>query len=608
MTARKLARNVALASIVLGGVTTLANAQVARGPNPNAPRLMVSACRTADKALAIQCADKLRSQIEGDVSYRTLYVLPKADVENTLTASGYDPSSALAPGDASALAKQIRADVYIDATVEKTGNGYKLIGLLGPQRDYNLVQPLGSWENAKLDGVMGAASKAFQDAHGKTFDRQKLCASLSRERKYNEALKEFNDGIKEYPGSTWLRYCQLQILKDQKAPDAAIIKAAEDILVLDPAAKGPLQDLAVRYEASGNTAKRLETLMKLQKADPTNAKLNAQIANDIAATGDFAKARPILEKALAENPGDMTLVATYWNVLTAVKDYKRALEWGDEMAKMDTSVADSSYFAKSMGLAMAMSDTAMAAEIMRRGGAKFANNVYFPKQEAALLQAMKKNTEAMAVSRRVLTINPKESGIRVRIASAYLTANPPQIDSALALVKEMQANGEDKSQIAGIAVQAGNMERVLVDTIRARGADGAAVLAAAEHAYQTLVSADPLSKGTTSEFQAKFLVGVSAMGVGQQYLNLAGAVGAKLGEEVKAIKPPDAAKQKALVDKAYPEACGLANKADEYFTVASGAVPAGGRFDPKTAQSVMGSLQQLTGAVEQYRKAYCPKK
>jgi len=32
----------------------------------------------------------------------------------------------LAPGDASALAKQIRADVYIDATIDKTATGFKL--------------------------------------------------------------------------------------------------------------------------------------------------------------------------------------------------------------------------------------------------------------------------------------------------------------------------------------------------------------------------------------------------------------------------------------------------------------------------------------------------
>jgi phosphotransferase system HPr-like phosphotransfer protein len=243
--------------------------------------------------------------------------------------------------------------------------------------------------------------------------------------------------------------------------------------------------------------------------------------------------------------------------------------------------------------------------MMHRGGAKFPKSVYFPKTEAALWQALKKNAEAMAASRRVLAINPKEPGIRVRIASAYLAATPPKLDSAVAMAKEMKANGEDRNQIAGIAVQAGNKIREQVDTIRAKGADAATVQVAAERAYLTLAWADTLATGTTSEAQGKFLMGVAAMGVGQGYLTTAGDIGRKLSDDVRAIKPPDAAKQKVLVDKAYPEACAMANKANDYITIASGAVPAGGRFDPKAAQQVMGSLQQLNGYVEQMTRAYC---
>ena len=66
--ARKIIRSATAAAVALVGVVSLAGAQAQRGPNPNAPRLMVSACRTADKALATQCADKLRSQVEGDLN------------------------------------------------------------------------------------------------------------------------------------------------------------------------------------------------------------------------------------------------------------------------------------------------------------------------------------------------------------------------------------------------------------------------------------------------------------------------------------------------------------------------------------------------------------
>ncbi len=606
MTARQNACMAAMAALTIGTLASLAEAQSARGPNPNAPRLMVSACRTTDKALAILCADKLRSQIEGDVSYRTLYVLPKADVENTLTASGYDPSSALAQGDASALAKQIRADVYIDATIDKTSAGYKLTASLVPQRDPNLIQPLGSWENAKLEGVMGASSKAFQDAHNKTFERQKTCFTNIRERKYVEARKEIDGGLKEYPSSTWMRYCHMTLLREQKGDADLIIKLAEEIRTFDPLSKAALQELVSRYDAAGNKEKKIEVLMALQKADPTNARLNTDIGNELAGMGDFTKARPIVEKAVAENPGDMGLVRTYWLILGAMKDYKKALEVGDEMVKMDTVTADTVYFNRSIGFAIQMADTAKAAEIAHRAGTKFSKLVEYPKLEAGLQSRLKNMSASIAASRRALAINPKERDLRVQIGAAYLGATPPQIDSAIAMAKEMLANGEDKDQVAGIAVSAGDALRKVPDQLKSSGGDAAAQFAAWEVAYAELAWSDTLAKGTKVAPQAKFLMGVAALSVGQGHLIAGGDVVRKISEEIKATKP-DAAKQKAMLDKAYPEACALTNQANDLFIIAQVALPAGGSFAPDATRQVMGSLMQMNGSVEQMTKAYCKK-
>lgn len=603
-----MVRSAALASIATMGFVSIAGAQAQRGPNPNAPRLMVSACRTADKALAIQCADKLRATIEGDVSYRTLYVLPKADVENTLTASGYDPSSALAPGDASALAKQIRADEYIDATVEKVGAGFKLTASLVPQRDPNLVQPLGSWENAKLDGVMGAASKAFQDAHNKTFDRQKNCQTLSRERKYGDALKEISDGLKDFPNSTWLRYCQMSILKDQKAPNEQILKLAEEINVIDPMAKGALQERITRYEAMGNKEKQVEALLLLQKADPTNPKLNADIGATLAGMGDYARARPIIEKALSENPGDLTLARYYWLILAGMKDYKKAIEVGDEMIKMDSASADTAYFSKSINYAIAGGDTAKAAEIAHRAGAKFPKVIEYPRFEAGVYSRNPaKVAEANAAFARVLAINPKEPGMRAAIAKAQIAAN--QLDAALATAKQMIAGGEDKNLIAGIAVGVGDALRKIPDQLRTSGADPEAIAAAWEKAYQELAWADTLAKGTSVAAQAKFLMGLSALSVGQGRLVKAGEPVTKATNQIRAMKPmPDAAGQNAILNPLYKEACTQTNAANDYLVIAQLALPAGGSFAADATRQLMGNLMQLNTSVDQMTKGYCNRK
>jgi hypothetical protein len=88
--ARIQPRIVAMMAIVLSGTFTgTAAAQISgRGVNPNAPRLMVGTFKTPDKKLGPDVAESIREHISGDMSYRTLYVLPKQDVNATLEASG----------------------------------------------------------------------------------------------------------------------------------------------------------------------------------------------------------------------------------------------------------------------------------------------------------------------------------------------------------------------------------------------------------------------------------------------------------------------------------------------------------------------------------------
>ncbi len=609
MTARHFAQNAAFATLLVAGSASLAAAQPSmrgRGPNPDAPKLMVSACHTPDKILAVQCADRIRSEIEGAVSFRTLSVMAKADVENTLTASGYDPSVGLAPGDAIALAKQLKADYYINASVEKVGAGYKINAAAVLSRDANMAQPLGVFEAPKFEDAAKLVSRAFSDALSKTGDNQKACFTMGRERKYADAAKEAAAGLKDYPKSAWLRYCQLGLMKDQKAPAAEITKLVEEIRDIDPQSKAAWQELVMLYDAAGNKEKKVEALMALRAADPTNARLTADIVNDLAAMGQFDKARPLAEKGVAENPGNIDLIRPYWLILMNAKEYKTALSVGKQMATMDSATADTAYFYKMIGAANADSNFAEAADLSSKAALKYPSVADFPLYAVTFYRKAGDNAKSLAAAKSALAANPKLKDLRASVAAALLAENPPKFNDAIAMVKDMIVNGEDKNQIAGIAVQAGNVMRTWIDTLKAKGADATALKATTLAAYATTAWADTLAKGTTLEAQGKFVMGVTALSVGQLFLTEAGDIGRKLSDDIKAQKP-DAAKQKAMIDEAYPRACALANQANDYFVTAQGAVPAGGRFNPQAAQQVMGSLMTLNGYVEQMTKAYCKK-
>ena len=549
-----------------------------RGPNPDAPKLMVSACRAADKALATLCADRIRSQIEGDVSFRTLVVMSKNDVENTLTASGYDPGIALAPGDAVALAKQLLSDFYIDATVEKAGAGYKLSAMAVLARDPNMKQPLGSYEHARLETIAGQVSKAFQEAFSKTFEQTKECFMRERERKYDLAAKAVADGMKAYPNSAWLRHCKLAVLKSQKAPGKEVAALLEEIIQADATNRTALRDLVVIYEAEGNKDKKIATLELLRAADPADATLAAQVVNTYAEMGLFDKARAVVEPAIAVNPGDINLVRPYWLILMNAKEYKKAIEVGKQMATMDTATADTAYFYRMIGAANADSNFAEAAELSSRAANKFHTVGEFSLYAVTFYRKAGNMNASVAAARRALARDPRTKDLRSQIASTFLDKKTDaDADSAIAIAREMVANAEDKNQIAGVAVKAGDVLRQLPEQIKANGGDAATQKAAWEKALRVLAWSDTLARGTTVAAQAKFLYGVAALSLGSMILQ----------------------------DANTAKSCDQTKVANNLFVEAQIALPAGGAFAPDATRQVMGQLMQMNGYVDGMTKAYC---
>jgi tetratricopeptide (TPR) repeat protein len=611
--ARQISRSAALAVLMISGsaASVVAQPRMNRGPNPDAPKLMVSACRTTDKVLAVQCADKIRTEIEGDVSFRVLYVRPKVDIENTLTQSGYDPAVALAPADAVALARSIQADMYIDATVDKTANGYKITAAAVLQRDANLAQPLGTFEAAKLDDAVKSVSRSFTEAFEKSFQDQKECFTLARERRTADAQKRVDAVLKSYPKSSWIRFCQLGLLTDAKAPIAQTLKVLEEIVAADPTNKTALRQLVLAYDQTGDKAKKVERLEQLLAADPNDPTLMAQVINSFAELGQFDKALPIAEKGVAMHQGNMDIIRPYWLILNARKDYKKALDVGKMMATLDTAAADSSYYISQIGTASADSNFAAAAELADQAGIKYPKLLYNGTNVNAVASALWKRAGNAAKEKAALdrwvAADPNAATAKAVRAQAMLAENPPKFDEVIAMVKEMIAANQDKEMIAGIAVQTGNvmMTKNAVDSLKAKGLDAATTRATLVKVFQTTAWADTLATGSARVgAQAKFIMGVSAINLSVPFLQEASEIGQKLTADVKAIQPPNAARQKALVDAAEAQICPLIAESNKYITIASAAVPAGGRFAPREAQQAMGSVMQLNQNIEQYKKGY----
>ena len=259
MKVRHQPRVVALfAAMLLGGFPAPTVAQLVRPPNPDAPILVVVTFKSADKKTGVDFAETVRDRISGDVSYRDLQVQSKQNIDATLQASGYDMTAALTEGDANLLAKQLRADEYIEGTINKnaTGNGYTSEAWMVLTLDPNFVQPLGTFAAAKPGDVASQISKAYQAAH-KVYDEVQKCRNARRENKFAEAMSAAASGIGKYPKSTLLRICQMATMADEKKPPADVLKVAQEILQIDPKNKSALQAEVDAYDqlAEGKAAR-----------------------------------------------------------------------------------------------------------------------------------------------------------------------------------------------------------------------------------------------------------------------------------------------------------------------------------------------------------------
>jgi hypothetical protein len=235
--------------VVIGGLGAAAlpmQAQMIRIPNADAPRMLVATPRSADKKLSAAAADALTGRFSADIPFRTLWVLPRADVTRTLDGSGYPVDEALSSDDVNRLAKLLKTDEYIESEVTKTETGYRIEAKLVLAKDQELQQPLIVAEADKLDKAAAIISRDLQEAR-KQLSAEKSCEKAIKEGKWDVAITAARNGATAYPRATISRICEMNAVAKAGKPSAEVKAAAGEILKIDP--KSPK---ALAADASGD--------------------------------------------------------------------------------------------------------------------------------------------------------------------------------------------------------------------------------------------------------------------------------------------------------------------------------------------------------------------
>ncbi|MBY0489177.1 MAG: hypothetical protein K2R93_05005 [Gemmatimonadaceae bacterium] len=555
--------------LALGGtlVPAMAEAQGAfnRVPDPNAARVFVATFRSTEKGLGVQAADAVRNRMNSDIPFKQMYVLPKQDIVSYLEASGFPVNEALEPHDQKALASILRADEYVTGTITKTATGVKVDANLVLARDNLLVQPLGSYEVKGAGDASAPITKELKEAR-KQLDAEKKCRNAGRAQKYDEAIAAAKEGVTAYPKATLARLCWAQVLISKKAPPAEQLTVAQEILNIDPRSRYALEIAAQSYRDLNQSDSAVVTLTRLLSTDPKNPRLQKDVVEALTVLANPKVAKPVIDQAVQDNPGDPDLLKLRWLILLATKDYKEAMAQGDELVKLDTSFADTTYFVKTTLALAADSQFAKSAEVAAKGLQKFPNQpdlVY--SQIVGLRNAGQLQPALEALDKAVAAKVKVDNATVLRIT---LLKDLKKDDEVIPAIKGAIAAGDTSSNLRVLLMQGAN------DLYKKAAASKDPV--DFQNAIDMLKYADGVVSGQFKP-QAQFLLGATYVQFGQTKLTAAQA----------------------------GKTCQPAKEAKDMFVEAQILLPKGGSFAPDAMRQLMGAVMQMDGPADQMIKAFC---
>lgn len=538
-----------------------------RGPSFMVPVVM----RSAERGLGQQVADAIRDRLMGDNLMTSIYILPKKDVVTNLEQSGYSATDALTDNDLRQLATFIRAEEYVDGTVTREADGtLSMRAMLKLPRGQGLEQPLPEVTGARPGDIAGRISREVGEAR-KQIKFASDCEQSRRQRNYDDARHAAERAISEYQNSVFGRMCLLEILLAQRSPPDSLIKVSEEVLNIHPTNDRALAIVVDAYAVKSATDKAyldkyIDALQKLLAADPTNTSLQLNIVEALASANKMDLAKPLIDSAVRQNPGDPDLIRMQWRVYRTLGDWKGAVRIGEEMIRHDTSAADTIFWQQMVAAYLSDSNPQKAQEAASRGAAKFPTNATLWLSVAQLARQNGQLPQALEATNRLLSIDPRNDVAALQKAQVF--SEMDQVDSLVASLRYAVSVGAAKETAGGMLLSKAN------PWFQKWSRDSTKTAAEGEHILSVLVLSDSLSPGQPG---TSLLGGLTYLLLGNQYLS----------------------------DARDPKSCELATKGKDYVTKSQEMLPRAGRQFPNETASAMNSVMQLTGYADQLVKAFC---
>jgi tetratricopeptide (TPR) repeat protein len=563
-----------ITAAVLGLVVAADNATAQRTTERVPFFLAVSFSSPGESKLGVDIAEAVRVRMLRQFPMppvRTLRVLTRTEINNTLTVSGYAADTAISVTDLGILGRQMGAAETMDGTAKRTAAGIEARAKFYLNNNMAAPEVLPVVTDKTPEAVGRKLAELYIQAR-KELPAYERCRNALIQNQPDQAIAAAKEALIEYPQGVLGRACLLTAYGAQYknyGPDS-ILRLGNEIIAIDPENTIAIGQLADAYRAKNDTAKAVALIAKLDSLILNDLPQSQSLIDILMSLGAPAPALGIIQRRLLENPGEVALLERKWKILQSTNQWKQAIAAGDEMVKFDSAKADTIYFFRQVGAALKDSQPALALQYLARGTAKFPNNVELHRAYSQELRRQGQLQQALEVAKKVVALDPKADQGYATIVFLYTQLG--QGDSAVAIAKTalVSADSSTRDQIGkGLATLiAPGLTKAQADTSSPPDVQRANW----QEVYKLAAAVDSI----VPQPQTAFLMSFSAFNLAMNALNR--------------IQGLAQARNNA-------GACAELRNASDMVLVVDLNMARGGRFNPSAAGNI---LTALSGTVKPY--------
>lgn len=438
-----------------------AGATTRQRPTTAVTRIMVAnpyVFAKTDSATAVAVGRVMRDRME-KVAPRTEFAVISDSMMNAALAQYDYPKDAILPrSDAQMLARQINGRVLVTSQMSKAPNGqWSMIARLAGTNDDagNTVRLTGPGNPQALGN---SAVQALEPAL-KALDDARACMD-QRATKPDKALAAAQKALKATPNNGLAHYCLAQLAKG----NGEKIKSLEAAVAADSLSLKALGELAAAHEAAGDTTKTVAALQQMLRAAPTDQELRQRAFRYFLQSGRTQAAIQVADEGLALDPSNWDLYDLKSNACLFASNFKCAVEVLEQAYAVDSSRADTLFFAKIGASAeqrladtlprATAADTASYVKWAGIGYARYPNNLVILQNRVKSFTYTGQVDSSVSATKALLKVDSTNVTAALAAAQALIQAKRtpeamPFLDLAMRLGDE-----QAKTQLAGILLNA----------------------------------------------------------------------------------------------------------------------------------------------------------